>query len=250
MGGGDGADGGSQLVMLEGGCDCILNYLELSTAVPDKAAPLMRRILARDGPAMMVHYAEDVAGVTEHWSNEDVQVHRFEAAFPASGSLGGGRFDIAVADPQSVPLQLNVVYSDDRSGYLDADWRVHENGAVAWREVICTVPDAEFDAVVERHAHLVGIEPARSEREACFDAGPVDIRLIAASKAEVDWQDIGFRSHTVPEIAGLRITVRDLAAFESLIASRSVAYARPGDTILIAPQETAGSVMVFSEEVS
>ncbi|WP_246263697.1 VOC family protein [Parasphingopyxis algicola] len=250
MGGGDGADGGSQLVMLGGGRDGILNYLELSTAVPDKAAPLMRQILIHDGPVMMVHYAADIARFTEHWSSLGVQVHRFEAAFPASGSLGGGRFDIAIADPQSVPLQFNVVCSTDRSGYRDAEWQVHDNGALAWREVIGVVPDGDLDAVAERHSRLIGIEPVQSEEGVRFDAGPVDIRLIAASMAEAEWRDIGFQTRAAPQIAGLRITVRDLATFEKLMTSRGVACLRSGDTVLVGPQDAAGSVMLFSEELS
>ncbi|MEO0419437.1 MAG: VOC family protein [Pseudomonadota bacterium] len=250
MGGSDGAEGGSQLIMLGGGNGEILNYLEISTAVPESAAPLMRRILNHDGPAMMVHFSEQITKVSEAWADLGVNVHRFEAAFPSSGSLGGGRFEIAVADPRSVPLQLNVVHSEDRNGYLDPDWQAHKNGALAWRDVYCVIPDAKFDSVVKRHSQLVSIEPVVDECEAIFDAGPVDIRLLTASKAEIVWQAIRFESRANPYIAGLRITVRDLSALEGLLLSSGINYAHGNEEILIGPQEAVGGVIVFSEEIS
>jgi hypothetical protein len=248
MGGADGSDGGSQLIMLRGRDDSTLNYLEISTAVPAKAAPLMNRILAHDGPAMMVNFSEQIDETEAAWRDIGYGIHRFDATFPASGSLGGGTFSIVIIDPDDSTLQVNAVFSSDRSAYQAEEWFHHPNGALAWTDVYCVIPDAEFERVnrffAQTHnqqTHWVGAG------RTTYQQGQVKAHLMSITAMAYEFGLIGFEAPSRPVIAGYRIAVTRIDDVERLLTGNAIAYQRSLDVVTVGPADTCGSIIQFAQ---
>jgi Glyoxalase-like domain len=248
MGGADGSEGGSQLIMLRGFDDRAMNYLELSTTVPAKAAPLMNRILRADGPAMLVNFSEQIGATEKKWRDMGLRLHRFDASFPSSGSLGGGVFSIVIIDPEDSPLQINAVFSPDRSAYHVQEWFTHENGALGWTDVYCLIPDADFDRVDRFYAEAHNVEcDLRETGRTTYLSGQVKVHLISHSARAVDLINFEspFLNHTV--IAAFRIAVADVDKLEQIFKRNAVTYCRNLDVITVGPSETCGSVIQFAQ---
>jgi hypothetical protein len=247
MGGADGSDGGSQLIMLRGHDPSILNYLELSTAVPGKAAPAVAAILGRgDGPAMLVNFCEQIDLVQSEWQARSIKSYAFEASFPASGTLGGGKFKIVIADPAASLVCVDAVFSADRSGYASSEWLEHENGAIAWSRVYCVAEGDELRALCDFLATIHGkdfVAVPSGWHE--FALGQVRVCVMGrdalAERLAID----PLRLRQGAQIAGFSIECADLPRVRKLFDSRGVAYRERFGALVVSPEDACGSVIEF-----
>ncbi|NJL18727.1 MAG: hypothetical protein HC938_17840, partial [Nitrospira sp.] len=178
-----------------------------------------------------------------------IRTQRFEASFPTSGSLGGGKFVIVVAEPDDCKLQMNVVYSSDRTGYRVPQWSEHKNGALTWRHVYCVIPDDDFDAVNSFFADAHRLLPRWvGNGRTTFDPGQVRVHLMSISSMAYQFPHVGYANAGYAHIAGFGIEVTSINKLEKLLSERGVAFHLDEGTITVGPSETAGSVIVFSED--
>ncbi len=234
MGGAEGDDGGSQLIMFAGRRNDYLNYLEISTTFKPKALPLMNRILQQDGVAMMVNFCNNISQIKEHWAGEGYELHYFEGEFPSSGSLGGGKFEILIPDPESVPIQINAVFSSNREGYNAPEWQDHPNGAIALTEVRCVSNSAEIGSVAKfiEASHDIGKvdETGGGFR---FDLGQIQVKLDTDETVKS------------PKIGGFQILVTSLAGCRELLSRNGVSFQEYDDRVFV---KTMGSHIEFVEK--
>jgi hypothetical protein len=250
MGGGDGSDGGSQLIMLHGFDKSIMNYLEISTTVPEKATPIMNRILQNDGPAMMVSFSNQIDEIEKQWGGAGLNTQRFDATFPVSGSLGGGTFSIVIIDPEQSPLQINAVFSSDRSAYHVEEWFNHENGALGWTDVYCSIPDIDFDRVNAFYAASHGFAcNTHNAGYAVYRPGQVAVHLLSHSRQADYFSGCDYATQAHPVIAGYRIAVQSLDVLEALLCRNGVVYNREGNVVTISPKAACGSILQFTERL-
>ncbi|MGL5838961.1 MAG: VOC family protein [Sphingorhabdus sp.] len=250
MGGADGDDGGSQLIMLKGRDSDYLNYLELSTVVPEKASPLLNRLLLdRNGPAMLVNFTNRLDAVQQHWTASNIKSHRFDASFPQSGTLGGGQFSILIADPDDSPIQIDAVWSSNRDSYRVPEWENHANGALAWTDVYCLCPDESFSQTVAFFQQSHNALPHWTDKgRATFDMGQVSVHLMTNGQIPLDFVPFGIKAESKPIIAGFAIQVQSLERVEGLLQSNAVEYRREHASIVVGPAQADGSLIRFVEK--
>jgi N2-acetyl-L-2,4-diaminobutanoate deacetylase len=249
MGGGDGDDGGSQLIMFQGRDRSHLNYLELSTIVAEKAAPLVRRILHRgEGPAMLVNFTAELDAVQQHWASLNIRSQRFNASFPQSGTLGAGKFSILVVEPDDSPIQIDAVWTSDHDNYRVAEWQNHPNGALAWTETYCCCPDNSFKETVSFFQAAHGVTARhRTATIATFNMGQVTVHILTQAQAASDFAPLQIKMGDKPVIAGFAIQVTSLQKLEVLLLTNGVRFTRTSDSILITADQADGSFIRFIE---
>jgi catechol 2,3-dioxygenase-like lactoylglutathione lyase family enzyme len=247
---------GNSLVQLQG------NFLELLAIIDESKISIPtaeqfsfgdfnRKFLSgREGMSMLVFEGHDAIGDQAEFAEKGLQtydVFDFErqATLPEGETVTVG-FSLAfVTEPTMPDVTFFTCQQHAPEYFWKPEFQRHENGAVAITEVIMVAKDPNRLEVIHHAMQGAGAVSSTGDVSRVETArGEVAILSPERFTARFDCPPPGPDG---PHFAAYRISVRDLAKAETILARNTVKFRRAGSTLQIDPDATFGVLVEFAQ---
>ncbi|SJZ44450.1 Glyoxalase-like domain-containing protein [Enhydrobacter aerosaccus] len=197
--------------------DDIPNYIEIIEGDP--------------GPALAVNVAELEGETREHtWESED--------GFEVEGRV--------VIGQTSGPLPWVAVKHETPEAFMEPEWIVHPNGALALIAIHAVAEDPAALAKILKSAW-------KAETEEIFDGcvvvktGAVELLLWSSTAWQLEYKAIEpMVPKDLPAIVGIAVAIERARPLQALLGANNVSYALGEDgRVIVAPEQAGGIAIEF-----
>ena len=226
-------------------------YFETLTVLrPTPANADSRAVLAlREGPAGLALKTDDAEGAAVEFMAAGIAAgDAIDFARPVElpGGARDARFTVArVRSDASPGTSLFVCQQHTPDVVWRKDFLEQPNGASGLTELIGVADDL---AAIERaYGIIFGDRVRRSEDAVTIGADLATISFLTPAALADRFGSAGVSVSTpTPRLAGLRFAVDDLDRAKSVLRRNDVSWTASGSSILVAPQEACGTLIVFA----
>jgi len=233
-------------VMLRNG-----TYFETLTVVqPTPANADTRAVLAlREGPAGLALKTDDAEGAAVEFMAAGIAAgDALDFARPVElpGGTREARFTVArVRSDASPGTSLFVCQQHTPDVVWREDFLEQPNGATGLAELIGVADD--LAAIEQAYGVIFGDRVDRGEDTVTIAADLATISFLTPAALTQRFGSLAAPvSAPTPRLAGLRFAVDDLDRTKNVLRNNDVSWTASGSSILVAPKEACGTLVVFS----